>query len=169
MERKFATGGGEGSRSILEGRREKWQGKVAILPISLSRFHFDATLPPNIVSIVNVSLHQAKTDKGKRIFLAIPKFPPPTLLANALCYGNTRVRRVSTPLYRPRRMLVQELLKNPDPDFDKGISLSLEKRRQPWKNRGRGERETLFQREIDIIIQRKRCGNIEIQFLESLG
>lgn len=58
--------------------------------------------------------------KGKRIFLAIAKFPPPPLstrFANALCYGNTRVTRVSAPIYRPppRRMLVQELLKNPDP------------------------------------------------------
>lgn len=62
-------------------------------------------------------------------FPRYPRISTPTFLANALCYGNTRVRRVSTPLYRPRRMLVQELLKNPDPDFDKGISLSLEKRR----------------------------------------
>lgn len=124
-------GGRESSRSIL--RKEERNGREKSRYCQF-RYHAFISTPPNVVSI-EFSPSRAKMGEEENEFSSLSaEFPPPPpsphpqRFANALCYGNTRVRRGSrADLSRAaraeknyRKILIR---------LTKGISLRLEKRR----------------------------------------
>lgn len=120
--------GREGSRSIL--RKEERNGREKSRYCQF-RYHAFISTPPNVVSI-EFPPSRAKMGEGENEFSSLsaefpPPLPHPQRFANALCYGNTHVRRGSRDLSRAaraeknyRKILIR---------LTKGISLRLEKRR----------------------------------------